>query len=148
MPTSTSRHSLLQRNALVLAVAKRQVHVLQTLCSSALEQVVDGNVDDDALARAVDGEATDFDAVLTADVLDERALARNLDELLLVETVLVELSDVARGHLVGERDGDGVVDAGEPDSDVGDERHGCAELCGDLALVDMVSQTVGNEVVG
>ena len=56
----------------VFTVAKGQVHVLQALCSSALEEVVNGGVNDDALAGAVDGETADFDAVLAGNVLDER----------------------------------------------------------------------------
>ena len=96
----------------------------------------------------MDGETADLNAVLAADVLDQRALARDLDELLFVVAVLVELADVAGRHLVGQGDGDGVVDAGEPDGDVGDESHIGAELVGDLALVNVVGQAVGDEVVG
>jgi hypothetical protein len=63
--------SILVRNTLILSIAQCQVHVLQTLCSSTLEQVVNSRVNDDALARAVHGETTNLDAVLARNVLDE-----------------------------------------------------------------------------
>lgn len=61
----------LVRDAVILAVAEGQVHVLEALRGSALEEVVNGGVDDYALAGAVDGEATNLNAVLAGDVLDE-----------------------------------------------------------------------------
>ena len=82
---------------------------MQALCRSALEQVINRSIDDDALARAVDGETTDFDAVLARDVLDERGLADNLDELLAGVAVLVQVADVAGCHCAVEGDGDGVL---------------------------------------
>jgi hypothetical protein len=99
----------LVRNAIVFTVAQGQVHVLQALSRSALEQVVDSCVDDNALARAVDGETTDFDAVLAGDVLDEWGLANDLNELLAGVAVLVQVADVARCHCAVERNGDGVL---------------------------------------
>lgn len=99
----------LVRDALVLSIAKSQVHVLQTLCCSTLEQVVNGSVDHDTLARAVNSEATNLNSMLARDVLDQRRLASNLDELLSGVSVLVQVADVARGHGLVERDGDGML---------------------------------------
>jgi hypothetical protein len=58
----------------------------------------------------VDSEATNLNAVLAGDVLDKRRLANNLDKLLACVTVLVEVTDVTRGHCAVERDRDGVLD--------------------------------------
>ena len=49
------------------------------------------------------GKAADLDAVLTRDVLDQRALADDLDQLLAGVPVLVQLPHVARLHLLLER---------------------------------------------
>lgn len=97
------------RNALVLAIPERQIHVLQALRRCALEEVVDGGVDYDALAGAVYCEAADFDAVLAGNVADERGLANDLDKLLAGIAVLVDVADVSRGHSPVERDRNGVL---------------------------------------
>ena len=101
--------TLLQRNALVFAVAKRQVHVLQTLCSSALEQIINSSIDNDALAGAVDSEPANLHAVLARDVAHERGLANDLDELLAGVAVLVDVADITGGHGAVEGDGDCVL---------------------------------------
>jgi hypothetical protein len=99
----------LVRDALVLAISERQVHVLQALRRRTFEEVVDCGVDDDALSRAMDCEATDFDTVLARNVADERGLADNLDKLLAGVTVLVDIADVSGGHGSVQRDGNGVL---------------------------------------
>lgn len=96
----------------------------------------------------MDGETADLNTVATGDVLHEGSLASDLDELLAGVAVLVEVADVPGGHLLGEGNADGVVDTLEPDSHVGDEGNAGAELGADLTLVDMVRQTVGDDVVG
>jgi hypothetical protein len=104
-----SRPPLLIRNPLILPIAQGQVHILQALRRSALEQVIDGGVNNNALAGAVDGETTNLDAVLARDVLDERGLADDFDELFAGVAVLVEVADVAGCHCAVEGDGDGVL---------------------------------------
>lgn len=96
-------------DTLVLAIPEREVHVLKTLGCCTLEKVVDRGVDDDALARAVDGESADLHAVLARDVAHERGLANNLDELLAGVAVLVDVSDITGSHGAVERDGDCVL---------------------------------------
>lgn len=120
----------------------------EALGGGTLEQVVNGGADDDALAAGVDSEATDLDAVATGNVLHEGSLAGDLDELLAGVTVLVKVANVTGCHLLGEGNADGVVDTLEPDSHVGDEGNAGTELGADLTLVDVVSQTVGDDVVG
>lgn len=42
---------LLDGNTLILSIAQRQIHVLQTLRRSSLQQIVNGDIDDCPLAR-------------------------------------------------------------------------------------------------
>jgi hypothetical protein len=100
---------LLIRNALILSITQCQVHILQALRRRALEQVIDGGINNNALAGAVDGETANLDAVLARDVLDERGLADDFDEFLAGVAVLVEVADVAGCHCAVEGDGDGVL---------------------------------------
>jgi hypothetical protein len=97
------------RNPLILTIPEREVHVLQALRRRTLEQIINRRIDYDALARAVHREATNLDAMLARDILDERRLADNLDELFTGVSVLVEVADVAGCHGTVERDGDGVL---------------------------------------
>lgn len=82
----------------------------QALSGGTLEQVVDGSADNDTLAAGVDGESTDLDTVAAGNVLDERGLADDLDELLASVTILVEVTDVARSHLLLQGNADGVLE--------------------------------------
>lgn len=134
------------RDALVLSIAQGEVHVLQTLGRGTLKQVVDRGAHHHALARLVHLEAADLDAVLATDVLHQRRLTDDLDQLLTGVAVLVDLANVARRHGLVERDRDGVVNAAEPDGNVRDEGHLGAELGADLALVDVARQAVRNDV--
>lgn len=120
----------------------------ETLSGSTLQQVVDGSTDHNALAAGVDGEATNVNTVAARNVLDKGSLTNDLDELLTGVAVLVDVADVAGGHLLVQGNADGVGDTLEPDCDVGDERNAGAQLGADLTLVDVVSQAVGDEVVG
>jgi hypothetical protein len=52
--------------------------------------------------------------VLVLDGLDQGSLADDLDELLSGVAVLVDLTDIARGHGLVERDVNGEVNAAEP----------------------------------
>lgn len=81
----------------------------QALSGGTLEQVVDGGADNNTLAAGVDSESTDLDTVTAGNVLDERGLADNLDELLASVTILVEVTDVARSHLLLQGNADGVL---------------------------------------
>lgn len=117
-PLHTDR---LVRDTLILAIAQRQVHVLQTLRRGSLEQVIDRRVHDDTLARAVDCEAANLDAVFAGDVLYERGLADDADELLASIAVLEDVADVAGGHGAVERDGDGVLKGVSDEEKEGDK---------------------------
>ena len=108
-PTAPKKLLILVWNAVVFTVTQRQVHVLQTLCSSALEQIINSSIDNDALAGAVDGETTNLNAVLARDVLDKWGLAHDLDKLLAGVAVLVDVADVTGRHCTVEGDGDGVL---------------------------------------
>ncbi|GKT96419.1 LOW QUALITY PROTEIN: putative amino acid decarboxylase [Colletotrichum tofieldiae] len=116
---------------------------METLSGRTLEKVVNGRADNDALAAAVNSEAADLDAVLVHDVLDQRRLADNLDELLAGVAVLVDLADVTRGDGLVQWNVDGGLDAAEPGGDVRGEGDVGAELGADLALVDVVDVVLG-----
>ncbi|KAI6983436.1 Protein arg-6 [Hortaea werneckii] len=137
---------LLKGDAFVLSIAKCEVHVLQALSSRALQQVVNGDIDNRALPTAVHSKATNLHSVLAGNVLDERALAAYCHKLLAVVPVLVQLTDVSAHHLLRQRQRDRVVNALEPDCDVRDERYVLAKLRGNFALVDVVSERVGDEI--
>lgn len=106
---STPHLNHLIRDTVIFAVSKGKIHVLEALRRSSLEEVVDGSIDDNTLARTVDCEATDLDAVLAGDVLDKRRLADDLDELLACIAVLVKIADIAGSHGAIEWDGDSVL---------------------------------------
>lgn len=120
----------------------------QALSSGTLEKVVNSSANNDTLPGLVNLETTNLNTVLAADVLDKRGLANNLDELLASVSVLVDLTNVTRGHALLEGDRDGVVDTTEPNGDVGNEGNLSAELAADLTLVNVASQAVRDEVVG
>lgn len=93
-------------------------------------------------------ETPNFHSMFPRDILDHWRFPRDADQLLFIVAVLVQLTDISTGHLLLERQGDGVVDSGEPDGDVGDEGHFVAELDADFFFVDVVGERVGDEVVG
>lgn len=86
--------------------------------------------------------------MLAGDVLDRGSLANDLNELLTGVAVLVELTDITRSHALVKRDGDGLVNTAEPNSDVRHKRDVGTELGANLTLVDVTSQAVGDDVVG
>ena len=81
----------------------------ETLGGRALEQVVNGSAYNYPLAAGVDGEPTNLNAMTTSNALDERCLANNVHKLLTSITVLEDIADVARGHLLLQRDADRVL---------------------------------------
>lgn len=113
----------------------QQLKLTQALRGGALVQVINGGAaiaqisrsssrsaasaldkysHNDALASAVHGESTNLNAVLVLDRLDIRSLADNLDQLLSSVAVLVNLTNVPGGHLLGEGNVDGQLDTTEP----------------------------------
>lgn len=82
----------------------------KTLGGGTLEQVVNGSADNNPLAAGVDSESTNLNAVTASNVLDERGLANNFHKLLTSIAVLVEVADVTRGHLLLQRNANGVLD--------------------------------------
>lgn len=100
------------------------------------------------IAAGMYAEASDFDAVSSADVLDAGRLPCDAHQGLAGEAFLVEIADVARGERGGEGNVDGVMDSLEPGGHVRDEGHSRPQLRGDLPFVDMVCQAVGNDVIG
>lgn len=103
--------SLLYRNPLILTKSQRQIHILQALRRSPLQQIINRSINDDPRAARMDTEASDLDTVFAGDVFHEWGLARDFDELFAGVPVLVEGADVAGGHGAGEGDGDGVLRA-------------------------------------
>lgn len=97
------------RNAIILAIPESKIHILQTLGGRTLEEIINRSINDDALTRRMDGEASDFNAVFTRNVLDERGLADDFDEFFAGVAVLVDVADVAGCHGAVEGDGDGVL---------------------------------------
>lgn len=82
----------------------------QALGGGTLQQVVNGGADNHAFAAGVDGESADLDTVATGNVLDKRGFAHDLDELLTSVAILVEVADIAGGHLLLQRNADRVLD--------------------------------------
>ena len=138
----------------------------ETLGGRALEQVVNGSAYNYPLAAGVDGEPTNLNAMTTSNALDERCLANNVHKLLTSITVLEDIADVARGHLLLQRDADRVLERSqhcskikkgkvktyvntlEPGGNMGNERNASVKLRADLPLVNVISQAVSDEVVG
>lgn len=79
------------------------------MSSSTLEQVIDGRADHHSLTAGVHGKSPDFHSVSAGDVLYQRRLANNLDKLFAGITVLVDVADVPRRHLLVQRHADGVL---------------------------------------
>lgn len=100
---------LLYRNPLILAKPECQVHILQTLRSRPLQQIINRSINNHPRAARMDTEASDLNAVFAGDVLQERRLARDFDELFAGVPVLVKGADVAGGHGPGEGGGDGML---------------------------------------
>lgn len=57
----------------------------------------------------MNGKSPDLNTMATGDVLDERCLTDDLHKLLAGVTLLVNVADVARSHLLVERNADGVL---------------------------------------
>lgn len=100
------------------------------------------------IAAGMDAEASDFDAMSPANILDAGRLPCDAHEWLAGEAFLVQVADVARDEGLGERDVDRMMDALEPRGHVRDEGHLGAQLRGDFSFVDMVCQAVGDDIVG
>lgn len=95
----------------------------------------------------MNAETTDLHAVLAADGLHQRRLPCYPDQLLASISFLIQLTDITTSHGFCKWNVDGVMDALEPDSYVGDERHLRAQLRAYLPLVDVVCQTVRDDVI-
>ena len=85
--------------------------------------------------------------MLSTDLLHAGHIPYNLDERLPLVPFLKDIPDVAGRDLLGERDGDGMVDALEPGCDVRDESYLPTQLRRHLPLVDVVCQAVRDDVV-
>lgn len=92
-------------------------------------------------------KSTNLNTVLPADRLDARRLPGYPYELLSCIPVLIYLSDISTAERAVKWQRDCVVDALEPRRDVRDERNLNAELVANLALVDVVGEGIGDEVV-
>jgi hypothetical protein len=57
----------------------------------------------------VNGESSDLDTMTASNILDKRRLTDNLHKLLTGVTLLVNVADVARSHLLVEGNADGVL---------------------------------------
>jgi hypothetical protein len=148
------------RNPIILAIPKREVHVLQTLGRRTLEEIIDRRIDDNTLAGGVHGKATNLDAVFAANVFHERRLADDFDEFFAGVAVLVDVADVTGCHCAVEGNGDCVlweslvqfkqgiwvrlvcgtyVDTLEPDRDVRNESDFSAQLPRNFLLMHVVN---------
>jgi len=85
--------------------------------------------------------------MLARDILDERRLPSNLDELLPGVSILVQVPNFPRGHLLGQGNADSVVNPLEPNCDVRNESNRDTKSSSYLTFVDMVSQAVRHQVV-
>lgn len=87
---------------------------LLKISTLSLHKSFDRHLHDDTLASFVDSESSNIDSMLVLDRLNQGSLTNNLDELLASITVLVDLTDIARGHGLVERDVESEVDTAEP----------------------------------
>ena len=95
----------------------------------------------------MNSEAADLHAVGTADRFYGGYVANDFHKWFTFVALLVKIANITRGHFLGERDGDCVVDSLEPYCDVWDEGDGVVELGGDFLFVEMVSKGVRDDVV-
>ena len=82
----------------------------QTLCGGTLEQVINGSTHNNTLAAGVNGKAANLNTVASGNVLHQRGLANDLDELLTSVALLVDVADIARSQLLLEGNADGLLD--------------------------------------
>lgn len=154
-------HSIIQSSLLLelwnasrLIVPKRNVQILQTLGSSALQQVINHAYHNHPLSIAVHLESTDLEAVLKFDILDFRYLVLNLDELFILEEFGVEFFNLFAGHFLLEGSRKGRDDTLEPRGNVRDECYfdfagltvggeKLGQLVSGFAFVDVVGEGVG-----
>jgi hypothetical protein len=106
-PTLLIMHLI--RNPIILAIPKREVHVLQTLGRRTLEEIVNRRIDHNTLAGGVYGKATNLDTVLSRNVFHERGLADDFDKFFAGVAVLVDVADVTGCHCAVEGNGDCVL---------------------------------------
>lgn len=133
----------LDGDSLVFIISECEVHILEALCGGTLVEVVDGGAYDDTFAGAVDSKATNLNVVLVLDGLDDRSFADNLDELLAGVSVLVDLANITRCHLLVQGNVDSQVNTTEPGGDMGHESSGCTEVVANLSLMDVACEGVG-----
>src|SRR5687768_1579502 len=93
-------------------------------------------------------ESANLHAVLATDVLHAWCLTSDLDQLLSSITFLIQLSDISACHTFFQRYRDCVVNTLEPNSYMRNECNFSAKSVADFTLVDVVGQTVRNDVVG
>lgn len=70
------------------------------------------------LASGINSEPADFDSMLVLDRLDVGGFTNDLDKLLAGVSVLVNLANLSRSHLLRQGDVDGQLDTAEPGSAV------------------------------
>ena len=102
------------------------------------------NLHDHALAGAVHSESTQLAVMTLSQRTHQRGLPHHLDEGLACVLVLEEETHIAGRHCLLERDGHGQMDTTEPAGDMGCEGYGEAAVVGNLMLVDVARQAVGN----
>jgi len=98
---------LLDGNALVLVVPEGEVHVLQALRGGTLVKIINRGTDNDALAAIINSESSDLNFVLVLNRLNVGGFTDDLDKLLASVSVLVNLANLPRSHLLGQRDVNG-----------------------------------------
>lgn len=81
----------------------------ETLSGRALEQVVNGSAHNYPLTAGVDGEPTNLNTMTASNALDQRRFANDVHKLLASITLLEDIADVTRGHLLLQRDADRVL---------------------------------------
>src|SRR5271156_4815861 len=89
-----------------------------------------------------------LNTVTACNVLDQRSLSDNLQQSFSGVSLLVQRTNITRCHLLLQGNVDGMVDALEPHGNMRDKSNINTQLGRNFFLVNMVSQTVRDEIVG
>src|SRR5262249_39285374 len=130
-----------------LRSAQREVQVAKRLRRGATEQVVDRRDDHRVPAIRMNGEASDRDMVFPGDVTNERRIGGQLYHRLVLVGLLVAFEKTFSRLLAGERHGNRDGDPPEERGDMRSEEEATPELPPYLALVDVIDERIGKEVV-
>ena len=164
--------NLVQRDACVFVVTQRKVEILETLCSSTLEEIIQPTLEieldglaggelrirgtydhNGSFALAVDLESTNDPPVFVLVILEIRYTLEDLNELLPFVLLLVQLPDILSSDLSVERHAQHGLDPAKPRGNGWHERDFLAgsrwkerrKMPSSFAFVDVVRERVRSQ---